>query len=34
LRPVRAARLRTVNVPKPTTETSSPFYNDFWMASR
>src|SRR6185437_13960473 len=27
LRPVRAARLRTTKVPKPTSETSSPFFS-------
>jgi hypothetical protein len=33
LRPVRAARLLTLNVPKPTKETVSPFFNVFRTAS-
>src|SRR5690348_2882938 len=33
LRPVRAERLRTTNVPKPTSDTSSPFFSAFLMIS-
>src|SRR5579883_1102221 len=33
LRPSEAARLRTLKVPKPTSRTSCPFFNDFVMES-